>query len=132
MTTMDTGWSRAVDADVAAVHGLLVASDAHHARTYGIATPERSVETTRRRVADGVVHVLRQGADPVAMFTLTDRPPFAQSLDIFPPARQPAYLQRLAVTPAGLADGPFIGLRCLRRATTLAVADGADALRAEA
>ncbi|WP_437854459.1 hypothetical protein [Sorangium sp. So ce363] len=113
------------------VHALLCASDAHHATPENPA-PARRLETTRRRVQAGSVHLLRQGAEAIAMFTLTWEPPFEADLAIFPPAGKPAYLSRLVVHPAGLARGSLAGARCLRRAVELATAGGADVLRSEA
>jgi hypothetical protein len=130
MMASERTWSTGTD--VAALHELIVQSDAHHARTYGRPVPVRAVETMRRLVEAGQVQVLSHGAEPVAMFALTDRPPFAQDIGVFPDRSRPLYRQRLAIRPARLGDLPLVGMRCLRRAATLAVVAGADALRAEA
>lgn len=122
------GWERASDAEE--VHALLCACDAYHASLRAPA-PERSKKTTRRRVAEGAVHVLR-GGKAMAMFTLTWAPTFDEPDGVFPPARKPAYMSRLAVDPAVLAQGTVLGAQCYRRALDLAAVEGADALRVEA
>jgi hypothetical protein len=125
-------WSWQVGTDVAAIHALLRASDAHHAAVHGLPTPARRLSTTRRLVESGAVQTLRHGPALVGMFTLTSEPPFTQDASIFPRARRPAYLQRLAVAPDWLSSVPLVGVRCLRRAVQVATTQGADALRAEA
>lgn len=123
-------WRVATDAE--AVHELLLASDAHHAAANGLPTPNRRIESSRRLVAAGAVQILCTDAAPTAMFTLTEEPPFGRDLSIFPAARCPLYLQRLAVEPRTRTAAPLLGVRALRRAVELAAARGADALRAEA
>jgi GNAT superfamily N-acetyltransferase len=124
-------WSWELSADAEEVHALLCASDAYHA-TPGSPAPLRSLETTRRRVGAGSVHLLRRGSEAVAMFTLTWDPPFEGGGALFPPARKPAYLGRLAVHPDWLARGSIVGAQCLRRAVEVATRGGADVLRSEA
>lgn len=123
-------WETATDPNQ--VHNLITASDSFHAATYGLGAPTRSRESTEGLVRAGAVQVLRCGPELVATFTITDRPPFAQDVSIFPVARRPLYLQRLAVEPHWLARTPLVGMRCLRRAVSYAAALGADALRSEA
>lgn len=118
-------------ADAAEVHALLCECDAYTA-TPEAPAPVRNFETTLRRVREGSVHVLRHGAGLVAMFTLTWDAPFAMDTSVFPPARKPAYLGRLAVKPEYQAEGSLAGVRCLRKAVELATDAGADAIRAEA
>jgi|SRR5215203_3227382 len=113
------------------VHALLCASDAYHA-THAVPAPMRNMETTRRRVQEGSVHILRLGTEAVAMFTLTWDAPFAEGTVFFPPACKPAYIGRLAVKPDCLEGDSIIGAQCLRRAVELATSAGADAIRSEA
>jgi hypothetical protein len=120
-----------VGADPAEVHALLCACDAHQS-TPEAPAPKRNPETTRRRVEAGEVHLLRQGGEAIAMFTLSWDAPFGDDLSTFPVARRPAYLGRLAVHPELLEGGSIVGAGCLRRAVELARAGGADALRAQA
>jgi predicted GNAT family N-acyltransferase len=124
-------WSWEVSSNVGEVHALLCECDAYTA-TREAPTPVRNIETTRRRVRMGSVYVLRLGAEAVAMFTLTWDAPFAEDTAIFPPARKPAYIGRLAVKTEWLARGSIVGARCLRRAVELATSAGADAIRSEA
>ncbi|MGV9848442.1 hypothetical protein ACWDWU_06560 [Streptomyces sp. NPDC003442] len=127
-----SGWTWETARDPDEVHALLCACDAHQARNYGSPTPVRNAGTTARRVRAGEVHLLRHEGEPAGMFTLSWEPPFALDPDAFPPALRPAYLGRLAVAPARLADGAPVGASCVRRALELAADNGADALRAEA
>jgi GNAT superfamily N-acetyltransferase len=122
-------WELATDAET--VHALLCACD-HHTATPEAPAPTRSFETTAARVRDGSVHVLRRDGEVVAMFTLTWTPPFDAEPDVFPPARKPAYISRLAVRPDHLAQGSVLGAQCLRHAAEVAAAQGADAIRSEA
>ncbi|MEV6421250.1 hypothetical protein [Streptomyces sp. NPDC051662] len=114
------------------VHALLCASDALHARLSGTPAPQRNPRTTRSRVRDGCVRVLRRSGSAVASFTLTAEPPFPPDEVRFEPAARPLYLSRLAVLPALLEAGEPAGLRCLRQAVSEARSQGADALRAQA
>ncbi|MFI0785991.1 GNAT family N-acetyltransferase [Streptomyces lydicus] len=114
------------------VHALLRASDLHTAELYGLPVPERRLERSRALVGERAVHLLRHGDTAIAMFTLTGRPPFRRALDVFPPARAPLYLQRLAVHPDRARRDATLGMRAVRRACETARAAGADALRAEA
>lgn len=123
-------WETAADPDQ--VHTLITASDRFHAARYGLGVPARRRESTEGLVCAGFVQVLRCGPEFVATFTVTDRPPFAQDVSIFPAARHPLYLQRLAVEPLWLKRTPLLGMRCLRRAVSYAAGLGADALRSEA
>ena len=123
---MTEAWEVATDADE--VHRLLCASDAAHA-TREAPAPARHVATTRRRVEDGAVHLLRVNGEPAAMFTLTWQPAFDASIDVFPVARHAAYMSRLAVAP-GRDD--LAGARCVRHAVAVARAAGAEVLRCEA
>lgn len=123
------GWSLADDPDE--VHLLLLASDRHSAERYGLPLPRRNRETTKSLVRDGRVHVLREGAETVAMFTLTWQPPYPLTQTGFPERRRPAYLQRLAVRPDRLRAGSLAGVQCVARAVETATAAGADALRSE-
>jgi len=122
-------WETATDAEE--VHALLCACDAYQASPRAPA-PQRSKETTRRRVADGAVHLLRGDGELLAMFTLMWSTPFDEPDGVFPPARKPAYMSRLAVNPTLLAQGTVLGGQCYRRALDLAAAGGADVLRVEA
>ncbi|MGH3185684.1 MAG: hypothetical protein ACRDPY_00730 [Streptosporangiaceae bacterium] len=130
MAGPDLSWRVGTDAE--AVHALLRASDEHHAALYGLPVPNRRPERTRQLVQTGAVQVLQDGTEIVAMFTLTEGPPYDQELSVFPSARQPLYLQRLAVQPRSLASVPLLGIRCLRRAVQVARSRRADVLRAEA
>lgn len=127
----DGKWTWEISTDADEVHSLLCASDAYHA-TQNVPPPERSIATTRRRVQEGSVHLLRFEGAAVATFTLTWDAPFEADLSVFPKARKPAYLGRLAVMPAWLQNGSLAGARCLRKACELAASSGADALRSEA
>jgi hypothetical protein len=131
MDSSPKSWSWEISTNVDEVHEILCASDAYTA-TREAPPPVRNIETTRRRVRAGSVHVLRSGAEAVAMFTLTWDAPFAEDTTIFPPAQKPAYIGRLAIRPEWLARDSIVGARCLRRAVELAVSAGADALRSEA
>ncbi|HEU0297874.1 MAG TPA: hypothetical protein VFR37_00425 [Longimicrobium sp.] len=131
MNRDDLPWSWEVAGDPDEVHALICACDAFTA-TARAPAPVRSPESTRRRVDERAVHLLRHGPRAVATFTLTPYPPFDADLSLFPPARRPAYLGRLAVMPERLATGELLGPRCLRRAVELAAAAGCDALRSEA
>lgn len=124
-------WSWEVATDATTVHELLCACDRHTAVPAAPA-PVRNPETTRARVREGAVHLLRHGGQAVATFTLTWSPPFTADPSVFPPARKPAYLGRLAVHPAWLEGGTLAGVQCLRRAGEVARAGGADVLRSEA
>src|SRR5690349_6829810 len=112
-------WLWEVSPNVEQVHALLCASDAYNA-TAELPPPERRIETTRRHVERGSVHVLRHGSDYAGMFTLTREPPFDQDLSIFPPAEKPFYLSRLAVHPEYLKGNSIVGVRCVRKAIELA------------
>lgn len=122
-----------VAADPVEVHELLCASDRHQGERFGSPVPSRNPATSELRVHEGAVHLLR-GADsrPAAMFTLTTAPAFAEPPGVFPAARAPAYLSRLAVRPDLAASGSLAGVLCVRRAVEVAAERGADALRAEA
>ncbi|MBB4688777.1 hypothetical protein [Amycolatopsis jiangsuensis] len=123
-------WEVATDADE--VHTLLRASDRHQGDRFGSPVPARNPATTESRVRAGVVQVLRHSDRLAAMFTLTWQPPFEEPAGVFPFARTPAYLSRLAVRPDLVTAGSLAGLQCLRRAVGLALEQGADVLRAEA
>ncbi|MFB6440777.1 GNAT family N-acetyltransferase [Streptomyces sp. NPDC056411] len=123
-------WERADSAEE--VHALLCASDAHHAEQYDLPVPQRHLDRSRALVAARAVHLLRRGDTPVAMFTLTDHPPYRRGPDVFPPAGLPMYLQRLAVHPDAARRDATLGMRCVRRACETARSAGADVLRAEA
>ncbi|WP_338597087.1 GNAT family N-acetyltransferase [Saccharopolyspora sp. SCSIO 74807] len=125
---MAEAWETAQDP--AAVHALLCTSDRHQAQRYGSAAPDRRVESTRRKVAAGMVRVLSFDGVPVGMFTLGAEPTFDLAEAELPPARSPLYLSRLAVSPEVLSRG--VGMRCVRKAIELARAAGADVLRSEA
>lgn len=125
-------WSWEVGADVEEVHQLLLACDRYQARCFAVPAPLRNIASTERQVGAGEVQLLRLGKEPVAMFTLSWQPGLDQDPAPFPPARRPAYLRRLAVSPAWLARGSLAGAQCLRRAVQLATEAGADALRSEA
>ncbi|TQJ37048.1 GNAT family N-acetyltransferase [Streptomyces sp. SLBN-115] len=113
------------------VHALLRASDAHTAEQYGLRVPERRIDRSSQLVARRAVHVLCHGKTAVAMFTLTRQPPSSRHQDVFPLARAPMFLQRLAVHPDWSPRDATLGLRCVRRACETARAAGADVLRAE-
>ena len=122
----------AVATEPAEVHELLCASDGYQAERTGTPAPARRIASTEWLVRSGAVHVLRQDGRAVAMFTLTEDPPFDPADVPFPSADAPRYLQRLAVHPDLAARGSLAGARCVRRALELAAAAGADALRCEA
>ncbi|GGS10328.1 hypothetical protein Snoj_15360 [Streptomyces nojiriensis] len=113
------------------VHALLRASDTLAAEQYGLPVPERRTDRSRQLVAQRAVHLLCHENSPVAMFTLTCQPPSIRHRDVFPPARTPMFLQRLAVHPDWSRRDATLGLRCVRKACETARADGADVLRAE-
>jgi hypothetical protein len=127
----DEAWYWEIATDPGEVHRLLCACDAYQA-TPEVPAPERSIGTTVRRVADGSVHLLRCRGVAVAMFAFTWEAPFSESRAHFPPARRPAYVSRLAVSPRWLEQGTVLGARCYRRVFRLAVAGGADVVRLEA
>lgn len=112
------------------VHHLLLASDAAHA-TPEQPAPRRNPETSRLRVADRSVHLLRCGVFPAAMFTLTTESPFDVARAGYPPAARPLYLQRLAIDPEVRRAAPLAGVRALRRAIEMARIAGADVIRSE-
>lgn len=124
-------WVWEVSTNVEEVHTLLCACDAYTATREALA-PVRNIETTRLRVRQGSVHVVRFGAEAVAMFTLTWDAPFAEGSVIFPPARKPAYIGRLAIKPEWQVRSSIVGAQCLRKSVELAESAGADALRSEA
>jgi hypothetical protein len=127
-----TAWVWEVADDADAVHALLCASDAKAASDTGTPAPVRGLDSTRSRVGERAVHLLRADGEPAGMFTLTPFPPYDRDLAIFPAATRPLYLQRLAVDPGWAVRAPVVGLQCVRRAIEVATAAGADALRAEA
>ncbi|MFD6880243.1 MULTISPECIES: GNAT family N-acetyltransferase [unclassified Streptomyces] len=126
---MTGGWEDATDP--VEVHTLLEACDAYQAEVTDTPRPVRRTETTSAFVTAGHVRLLREHGRAVGMFTLTTRPG-AEGPAGQPYAARPAYLSRLAVAPDHLAAGSLIGARCVREAIRLAVALGADAIRAEA
>jgi hypothetical protein len=123
-------WEIASAADE--VHELLCTSDRYQAEKFASPVPVRDPDTTRARVRDGLVHLLRQNGRAAAMFTLTDVPAFGEPPGVFPAARRPVYLGRLAVRPDLVADGSLAGALCVRRALSQARQRDADMLRAEA
>ncbi|MFC4585730.1 galactose mutarotase [Sphaerisporangium corydalis] len=132
-----TGSTPAVDTwevgtDPRELHDLLVACDAYQAERTGTPVPARVIETTESRVRSGAVHLLRRGTEAVAMFTLTDRPPFDPAGLDLPEGGRLMYLSRLAVKPELLEQGSLVGVQCVRKAIELARGLGADALHAEA
>lgn len=124
-------WMWEVSTNVEEVHKLLCTSDAYTANAKAPA-PIRNSETTRRRVHEGSVHVLRFEDEPVAMFTLTWDAPFAADPKVFPFARKPAYIGRLAVQAEWQEKGSIVGAQCLRKAIELAKSLASDAIRSEA
>ena len=124
-------WAWEVARDVEEVHALLCASDAYSA-THEVPAPLRNKATTEHRVWTGSVHLLRFDVEAVGMFTLTWDPPFEQDLSVFPPAKHPIYIGRLAVKPEWQSRGSIVGAQCLRKAAELAIAAGADVIRSEA
>ena len=118
--------------DPAEVHDLLCACDAWQAEATGTPVPRRRYASTERWVRAGAVHLLREHGRAVAMFTLSEVPPFDLRATPYGPARYPLYLQRLAVTPELLRTGSVLGAQCVRRAVTVARRRQADVLRAEA
>lgn len=122
-------WS--VADDVEEVHQLLCESDAAQALARA-PVPVRRIETTRRLIAERSIQILRREDRAIAMITLAWRSPFPMDLWRFPPARNPAYMSRLAARPSALAEEPLLGLQCVRRAVELARTGGADAVRCEA
>lgn len=131
ITDSATAWRWDVGTSAEEIHALLRLCDAYTA-TAEAPAPVRNMETTKRNVESGSVHVLRRGAEAVAMFTLTWEAPFEPEDAGFPPAQRPGYLQRLAVKPELLAEGSLVGARCIRRAIELARRAGADVIRSEA
>ncbi|MFE9004582.1 hypothetical protein ACFYOY_21005 [Streptomyces sp. NPDC007875] len=127
-----TTWRWEVSQDPREVHALLCACDARQAAASGTPAPRRRPETTERRVRAGAVRLLRHGAHPAGMFTLTWDPPFTVDDGVFPRAERPMHLSRLAVAPEWLDDGSLVGLRCVRHAIEEATRAGADVLRSEA
>lgn len=126
----DWTWEASANADE--VHALICASDAYTA-TSSAPAPVRNIQTTRRRVEAGSVHVLRFRGEAVATFTLTWEPPYdPRETAVFPPASKPIYISRLAVKPDWVENGSLVGVRCLRKAVELANGLGADAIRSEA
>lgn len=119
-----------VATDAQEVHELLTESDRWQAQRTSSPVPVRSFATTRRRVRERAVHVVRIDGLLVGMVTLSWDPPFMAAMDGLPTAARPAYLSRLAVAPDRLGD--MVGLRCLRAAVDAAALAGADAVRAEA
>ncbi|WP_052845416.1 hypothetical protein [Streptomyces sp. NRRL S-31] len=122
-------WEIAASAEE--VHALLGASDAYAAERHGLPVPRRNMDSSRGLVEAGVVRMLRVDGEPAAMFTLTWKPTFTAEPGVFPPARRPVYLQRLAVRPEFVTGGRMLGLMCMRKAMEEAAGMGADALRAE-
>ncbi|AHH99058.1 GNAT family N-acetyltransferase [Kutzneria albida] len=114
------------------VHELLCTSDRFQAGRFDSPVPTRNPATTAKRVAAGVVHLLRVHDQAAAMFTLTWEPAFEEPSGVFPAARRPAYLGRLAVRPDLAGTGSLAGAQCVRRALSLAREQGADMIRAEA
>jgi aldose 1-epimerase len=129
--TTAEGWEWETATSATEVHDLLTSCDAHQAARSGTRAPVRRLEVTEQLVRDGAVRVLRHGARPVAMFTLTSGPGKHPPADC-PAAGRPAYLSRLAVAPELLTVGSLVGVRCVRKAIGTAAATGADVLRAEA
>jgi len=125
---MQSAWEIASDADE--VHRLLLASDA--AASGGGPVPDRRIEGTRRRLADGVVHLLRIDGRAAAMVTVTPAPPFDLADTEYANLPGALYMQRLAVDPDLAADYPHLGMRAVRHALDIAVRADAPALRAEA
>ncbi|MER7460025.1 hypothetical protein [Micromonospora sp. NPDC126480] len=119
-----------MDAD--AVHALLRESDAYQAAKTGTGVPARRLETTRRLVAAGAVRILAADDVPIAMFTLTETPPFDLAATGYGPSPRPLYLQRLAVCAEAAAAGSLVGVQAVRRAIEEAQDLGATALRCEA
>ncbi|WP_424184734.1 hypothetical protein ACOBQX_22950 [Actinokineospora sp. G85] len=130
MSAAGSGWE--IADDPAAVHDLLLASDAHQAELTGSPAPARRLASTEFLVGSGFVHLARVDGAAAAMFTLSDRPPFDLAQAELPPAVNPLYLQRLAVRPDLLRAGSTWGVRCVRRAVAEAAGRGADSLRCEA
>ncbi|MFE6311731.1 GNAT family N-acetyltransferase [Streptomyces rochei] len=124
-------WSWETGRDPDEIHALLCACDAARAAQTGSPVPQRSPATTRLRVQEGSVHVLRRDGRLAATFTITRRAPFTCN-DALPAAHRPAYLGRLAVDPLWLGEGSIVGAQCIRRAVEVAQEAGADAVRAEA
>jgi hypothetical protein len=127
--TAEWCWSTATNPHV--IHALICACDQFVA-TSDQPAPTRRMETSIRRVLDGCVQLLLVDAQPAATFTLSRDPPYSLSLEVFPSARMPLYLGRLAVHPTWLAKGSLMGVHALRRAVDLATDAGADVLRSEA
>ncbi|CRK61872.1 hypothetical protein [Alloactinosynnema sp. L-07] len=129
---MGHDWRWEVASDSRAVHDLLRASDEFHAEATGTPVPTRRPESTERHVRAGNVQVAWSADRIAGMFTLTDFAPFDLAEAALPPAHAPLYLQRLVVAPDLLAQGSLVGVRCVRRAVTVATERGADVLRCEA
>lgn len=123
-------WSWESAHDVAEIHALVCASDAHVATPEALA-PERSLLSTEWLIGQGATQVLRCAGRAAASFNLLWTPTFDERHATFPPCAKPAYLARLAVDPAWIGRGPLIAAQCIRRAIELASAGGADVLRSE-
>lgn len=114
--------------DVAAVHALLQASDAHAARP-GSPIPQRNLTSTRHHVETGRVHGLVRDGRLIGMVTLGPQAPFNAAAAGYDAAASALYMQRLAIDPS--AGDPLLGLRLVRQALLQARRVGADVLRAE-
>jgi hypothetical protein len=121
-------WRAADNPDV--VHRLIEASDRSAAARARIGVPKRSLETTRRLVSAGFVHLGLLGGEPVVTVTVGPVASFNPAETSLPEAPNPWYMQRLAVVPE--SPDPLAGFHAVRHALQCARAAGAGALRAEA
>lgn len=125
-------WSWEIARDPNEVHNLLGESDAYAAGESGTPAPVRNHKSTEAHVRTGAVHLLREDGRPAGTFTLSPRPAGGHDVSVYPPARRPLYLQRLAVGAAWRERFSLVGVQCLRRAIEIATQAGTDVLRAEA
>lgn len=127
-----TEWHWEIAQDANEVHGLLEASDQAQASDAAPA-PRRNLERTHYLVTNGCVRLLRKETQAVAMFSLTQSPPFVLEDAGFRWAARPLYLQRLAIEPGcARTMGAVPGINSLRHAIKTARDLEADALRSEA
>ncbi|MCJ9750405.1 hypothetical protein MOV61_06685 [Neorhizobium sp. BETTINA12A] len=125
-------WRWEIAQDPNEVHELLRVSDLAQA-TNAAPAPQRNEERTHFLVKTGCVRLLRKGADAIAMYALTETPPFVLNDAPFQFASHPLYLQRLAIEPdCARTLGSVPGINALRHAIEVARDGRADALRSEA
>lgn len=119
-----------VAADVDEVHRLLEASDRHAAASTGTEPPSRRRTSTVALVTAECVYVGHARGRPVVTVTVGQISSFDAERAGLPAARNPWYMQRLAMDPA--TPDKLAGFAAVRHAVSVARAGGADVLRAEA